>query len=214
MPSKYPNQSLSPLKPYSKILLVLSLLVLGSIPAVAALTPPIQTHSVTLGWDAVPEPNIQAYRLYVGTASAQYSTTYEAGAVLSFQIDDLEIGRTYYFSVKAIDTTGAESDFSTELVITIAPPPLPVGAALGTLADGQHGLKWSFPISELGSSPEFVIEASEDLVTWTEVGTVLPDQSIGGDEQSAEFSWPISTAGGRMFYRLTSRNWMGTSTRP
>lgn len=123
MPSETPIQSTSPLNPYPKKLLVLSLLVLGSIPAGAAILPPIQTLAVTLGWNAVPESNIQGYRLYVGTASNQYTRTYNTGTSVQFAVGELVSGQTYYFAVKAVGSDGIEGERSDELTVPVTSTP-------------------------------------------------------------------------------------------
>lgn len=169
-------------------------------------------HSVPLAWNAAPESGVMGYKVYVGTASRQYTQIYDAGTTPAFSVGSMEFGKTYYFAVKSIGGTGLESDFSGELVVKIAPPPLPVSGGISMNGPGQAGLNWSFPVAELGSSPEFIVEASSDLAQWTQVGTVLPEQATGGDPQSLQFSWPITISGPRQFYRLTARNWMGAAT--
>jgi hypothetical protein len=171
-------------------------------------------HTIPLAWNAVPESGIQGYKVYVGTASRQYTQIYDAGTTPALSVAAMELGKTYYFAVKTIGGTGLESDFSTELVVKIAPPPLPVSGGISTNASGQTGLNWSFPVSALDSSPEFIVEASDNLVTWTQVDTVQPAQSIGGDSQTLRFSWPFAISGPRKFYRMTARNWLGASTGP
>ncbi len=152
--------------------------------------------------------------VYAGTASRQYTQIYDAGTTPAFSVASMEFGKTYYFAVKTIGGTGLESDFSEELVVKIAPPPLPVSGGISMNGSGQAGLNWSYPAAALGSSPEFIVEASSDLAQWTQVGTVLPEQAVGGDSQSLQFSWPIAISGLRQFYRLTARNWMGAATGP
>lgn len=169
-------------------------------------------HTVPLAWDAVAEAGTQGYKVYVGTASRQYSQIFDAGTTPAFSVAAMEFGKTYYFAVKSIGGSGLESDFSTELVVKIALPPLPVSGGISKNAAGQVGLEWSFPVAALDSAPEFIVEASDDMVTWAEVGTVLPGESTGGDSQTLLFSWPVTVSGPRKFYRLTSRNWLGTST--
>lgn len=169
---------------------------------------------VTLGWDAGPETNLQGYRVHSGTKSGEYNKTYEAGLATSIPIDQLDLGQTYYFTVIAIGSTGLESPQSTELVVTLALPPLPSGGTLALDSTGGLCLQWSFPAPAISSSPEFIVEASPDLVAWTEVATVLPEASTHGDDQLKYFSWPISTTGGRVFYRMTARNWLGQSVAP
>lgn len=179
-------------------------------PAAAAAT----LHTIPLAWSAVPESGIQGYRVYVGTASRQYSQIYDAGTTPAFSVAAMEFGKTYYFAVKTIGGTGLESDFSTELVVKIAPPPLPVSGGISANASGQAGLNWSFPVSALDSSPEFIVEASDDLMAWVQVDAVVPAQATGGDSQMLQFSWPFTISGPRKFYRLTAKNWMGAATGP
>jgi hypothetical protein len=171
-------------------------------------------HTMRLGWIAAPEPDVASYRVQVGTRSKEYDTSYDAGPVTVFPISGLEFGKTYYFVVSAIGSGGLEGDLSDELAVTIAPPPLPGGSRLISSSNGSSGLQWTFPRSGLGSSPEFVVMESEDLVNWKAVATVIPDQSTGGDSQSVHFSWPLQVTGAKMFYRLTARNWMGESMAP
>lgn len=171
-------------------------------------------HSAKLGWDAVPETNIQGYKVYIGTVSQQYTQILDAGTINNLTVPNLEFGTTYYFSVKAIGSTGLESLFSQELVVTISPPPLPTAGGITTNSSGQLGLDWTFPVAALGSSPQFVIQASDDLVQWTQVDTVLPSESTGGTSQMLNFSWPITQTASKKFYRLTAQNWMGESTAP
>jgi hypothetical protein len=180
------------------------------VPAAGAAT----FHTVPLAWNAVPESGIQGYKVYVGTASRQYSQIYDAGTTPAFSVAAMEFGKTYYFAVTTIGGSGLESDFSTELVVKVAPPPLPVGGAISTDASGQAGLNWSFPVTALDSLPEFIVEASNDLVTWTQVDTVQPAQATGSDSQTLRFSWPFTISGPRKFYRLTARNWLGAATGP
>ena len=182
-------------------------------PAQAAFAPPpVPLHTVTLGWNPVAE-NPAVYRLHIGSEPLSYTRTVDAGTETKVAVDGVEFGKTYYFAVSAINSGGYEGPLSSEIRVTIAPPPLPVGGIMAVNASGQTGLEWSFPRSELGSSPEFIIEASTDLVNWSPTDTVRYDESSGGDAETARFSWPVQISGDRKFYRLTSRNWMGFSTR-
>jgi len=171
-------------------------------------------NPIKLGWNAVPETGIQGYKVYVGTASNQYTSTYSAGTSLSYTVPDRVLGTTYYFAVKAVGADGLESAYSQEMAVTIAPPPLPVGGGMTTNGSGQRTLNWTFPKAALISSPEFVIEQSTNLVNWTVAATVLPSASTGGTTLMANFSWPMATSGSRKFYRLTAKNWLGTPMTP
>jgi hypothetical protein len=171
-------------------------------------------HSIPLAWNAPPEAGITGYKVYVGTASQQYTQVLNAGTTPALSVENMEFGKTYYFAVSAISNTGLESPFSSELVVKIAPPPLPVGGGISVNGSGQVALDWSFPVAALGSSPQFIIEASPDLRDWTPVDTVLPSQSTGGDGEIVRFSRQLPMSGPKRFYRLTAKNWMGASTGP
>ncbi|MEO5914223.1 MAG: Ig-like domain-containing protein [Luteolibacter sp.] len=88
----------------------------------AALTPP-SNLTLSLAWNAVPEANIQGYRVYVGTASNQYSRQYNTGNVTTIPVGELLSGQTYYFAVKAISSTGIEGQPSDELVVPVTSRP-------------------------------------------------------------------------------------------
>ena len=71
--------------------------------------------SVTLRWDANTEPDIASYNLYYGTASRTYGLPLPAGNTTSYTVDNLDEGRTYYFALTALDTSGNESGYSSEI---------------------------------------------------------------------------------------------------
>lgn len=168
--------------------------------------------SMTLVWDPDPTANIQDYRIYVGTQSGQYSQNYGSGTLTSIAINQLQVGLTYYFAVVAISITGLESPLSSELVVTLAPPPLPTESMMTVAATGGIELQWTFPTAALTSSPEFIVEASADLVNWLQVATVDPNNSPLTAGPSQHFSWAAPITPDRMFYRLTGINWLGRST--
>jgi uncharacterized repeat protein (TIGR02543 family) len=75
-------------------------------------------QSVTLAWDANLESNLAGYKLYYGGASRSYTNVVNVGTALSAPLNLLE-GGTYYFAVTAVNTQGAESDYSTEVSYSI-----------------------------------------------------------------------------------------------
>jgi hypothetical protein len=82
--------------------------------------------SVTLAWDASPGTNVIAnYKIYYGAASATYTNVVAAGTNLTVSISNLVTGTTYYFAATAVDTSGLESDYSTEVSTMIRPPNQP-----------------------------------------------------------------------------------------
>ena len=77
---------------------------------------------VTLEWaapsannDDSPLTDLAGYKIRYGTEPGVYAVTADAGNVTSYQVQNLERGKTYYFTVTAVNTTGNESAPSNEL---------------------------------------------------------------------------------------------------
>jgi hypothetical protein len=92
--------------------------------------------SITLSWDAATDNvGVKGYKIFYGTASVASDTAsytlgpIDAGNVLTYDVKDLENGKTYYFAVTAYDAANNESEFySSEVSAT----PAPAGAAATT----------------------------------------------------------------------------------
>jgi fibronectin type 3 domain-containing protein len=65
----------------------------------------------TLTWD--PETSVAGYKVYSGTSSNAYGAPVDVGNVTTFQIVNLQSGKTYYFAVTAYNSSG-ESGYSNE----------------------------------------------------------------------------------------------------
>lgn len=128
-----PPKPRSPYQPSPKTFLsLLALVVLATFPVQAVIQP---SSAVTLEWDAVPETDIQGYRLFVGTQSGQYDTFHDAGRLTSFEVTQLQVGQTYYFAVLAVGITGLESDKSVELAVTLSSQPMAAADSYPTFQD-------------------------------------------------------------------------------
>ena len=79
-----------------------------------------QPHSVTIRWDASKSP-VSGYRVYRATDPNTPPGLLAVTPADTTQYVDktVEAGRTYYYSVKAFDAAGRESDFSTKVSATI-----------------------------------------------------------------------------------------------
>jgi hypothetical protein len=86
-----------------------------AIPVTMTLTTPTTTGTATLTWDPNSETNLAGYKVYMGTQSGVYGTPIGVGNTTSYTIGNLTSGRTYYFSVTAVDGDGNESLYSTEV---------------------------------------------------------------------------------------------------
>ena len=76
------------------------------------------TASVTLTWNTNGESDLQGYRVYYGTASRNYTTNTDVGKVTSYTVNGLATGAIYYFAITALDTSGNESGYSSEVSAT------------------------------------------------------------------------------------------------
>ena len=76
--------------------------------------PPPGGGSAIVTWNANTEADLAGYIVSYGTSSRNYPTSINAGRVTSATVSGLTVGTTYYFAVKAVDTTGNQSGYSTE----------------------------------------------------------------------------------------------------
>ena len=83
------------------------------------------TGSVSLAWnvpttyvDGTPATGPVGFKVYYGTASRTYTHIIDVKNVPSYTVNSLYPG-TYYFAITAYDSSGIESDYSTELSKTI-----------------------------------------------------------------------------------------------
>ncbi len=91
-----------------------------SIRQATEVTPSAQAGQVTLAWDANTESTVGGYQLYYGQTSGNYTDSVDVGKQTSYALAGLQVGKTYYFAVKAYDTARMIwSGFSNEVSHTI-----------------------------------------------------------------------------------------------
>jgi hypothetical protein len=185
--------------------------VLLSFSTQAASFAPGSLHSVKLGWDAVPEV-VKGYRIFMKNSNGQFVALNDSVSTLSYSVPNLEYGKTYHFAVCAVSTSGVQGDLSQALAVSVSTPPLPTGGQLGRSSSGKPVLEWSFPESALPTSPVFKIYGSTNLVTWTLVETITPEQASTTAAGRLNFAWQIQSSAPKMFYKMTSSNWLGDSS--
>ncbi|MDJ0889385.1 MAG: FG-GAP-like repeat-containing protein [Desulfobacterales bacterium] len=109
--------------------------------------------SVTLGWHANSESDIAQYNIYYGTSPRSYGNPIPTGKQTTYTVNNLVENETYYFALTALDTSGNESGFSSEISATAtnisdsSPPsnPPPGGGAEAIVdfnADGKRDIFW------------------------------------------------------------------------
>jgi len=76
--------------------------------------PGVTAHSVNLSWTASSSPNVAGYNVYRGTASGGPYTKVNSAPVSGTTYTDTTVqpGQTYYYVVTAVDTSNAESAYS------------------------------------------------------------------------------------------------------
>lgn len=90
-----------------------------TIPVTLTLSAPTTTGSASLTWNPNTDTNLAGYNLYMGTQSGVYGSPISIGLNTSYTAGNLTGGKTYYFSVTAVNTTGTESLHSNEVNKTI-----------------------------------------------------------------------------------------------
>lgn len=81
-------------------------------------SPPAATSTATLTWNAATGTTISGYKVYIGEAPRLYTQTITVGNVISYTANNLIVGRTYYFVVRAYNNAG-QSAPSNEVSKTI-----------------------------------------------------------------------------------------------
>ena len=185
----------------SKVLLTgIAALVLCTVQATSA-----QSATVTLRWDANPEPDIAGYRLYYGTASHTYTQAIDVGNSTTATVSNLPAG-VIYFALTAYNTTcwggvwagcsDFESPFSNEVAYG-APTPTPTPTQLTA--------RVSLPIDTFDNSVAIATVIIKPVVT-TNIDPSLNYVGFQGDftfnETVVTFSTPFVEKAG-----LTAGNW-------
>ena len=129
------------------IAIVTSLLIIYASTASTA-----QAARVQLSWDApttnedgTPLTDLAGYKVYYGQASRQYDVSVDVGLSTTAALSSLVDGRAYYFAVTAYDTSGNESNFSTEIVYATASAYTSPAAPVLGLPVGALSVKWRAP---------------------------------------------------------------------
>lgn len=84
----------------------------------------VSAQSVTFAWD--PVSGVTGYKLYQGGATRIYTNSINAGNATQTSVSGLTVGKTYYFAATAYNSSGVESDYSTEIIYTVPASGTPV----------------------------------------------------------------------------------------
>jgi len=147
------------------------------------------SYSVAFAWDSSPSSEVTGYRVYYGAASGNYSNSVVVGNVTTNTVPGLASGVTYFFAVTAYNASGLESDFSNEISYTV-PGGLPT-LQIRVTPTRQVVLTVTGLIGHT-----YDIQATQDLKTWTIIGTVTV-----GASGSLDFSDTTAANVSKCFYR-------------
>ncbi len=162
---------------------------LGILLTLAAFGSVVQAANVTLAWNQSADPNVAGYNIYYGGASGNYTNQMSVGLATDTDISGLLVGATYYFAATTYSVLGMESALSGELSYTVPTPRQ--GVQIRALPAGQ------FAVTVAGAPGHtYDILASQDLMTWTVIGTVTL-----GATGALEFTDTNATGFSRRFYR-------------
>jgi hypothetical protein len=81
-------------------------------------------QSVTFAWD--PVSGVTGYKLYQGGTSRGYTNSINAGSATQATVSNLTVGKTYYFAATTYNSSGIESDYSSEITYTVPASGTPV----------------------------------------------------------------------------------------
>lgn len=81
---------------------------------------------IFLSWDQNKDDDLAGYEIFWGLSSKNYNGMVDVGDKKSqFILKDFAVGYTYYFAVKAYDTSGNRSSFSDEFSLEVKDEPRP-----------------------------------------------------------------------------------------
>jgi hypothetical protein len=108
---------------------------------------------ITLAWDANTETDLAGYRLYYGTSSRSYGSPISVGTTTTYTMQNLSPG-TYFFTVTAYNTSGAESGYSNEVSTIIGQTDTtpPVISAVSPGGATRSGATITWTTNELADS--------------------------------------------------------------
>jgi chitodextrinase len=140
---------------------------------------------VTLEWDPSPDPEVVGYVVEYGETPGNYTSQEDASNEIIFTVWDLEVGQSYYFSVRSYTATGIFSDYSNEEAGqaqhpdgTVVPPPA-APSRLTAAVDASHALAQVVNLAwtdNSNSEDRFIVERALDGVTFQYLGqTPAPD---------------------------------------
>jgi hypothetical protein len=136
---------------------------------------------VTAEWDRNSDPYTVGYRVFVGLASGNYSSQFNADAHTRLAMD-LPQGQVYYLVVRAYDAQSRLGPPSSEVVIDLGSVPEAPTGIRASIAGGHTTLLWNPPAG--GGRPiRYLVSVGRalgaaDVVSGYDVGAVLSASGV------------------------------------
>jgi hypothetical protein len=155
-------------------------------------------QSVTLVWNANTDPNVTGCNVYYGVSSGNYTSMVNADNATNATISGLVAGVTYYFAATTYDSAGDQSGYSAEVAYTVPTTvsTTPAQVQIRSAPAGQFILTVSGPPGKT-----YNIQATQDLMTWTVIGTATM-----GASGSLDFTDTNAANFSKRFYRTQQMN--------
>jgi hypothetical protein len=144
--------------------------------ALALMTRLASAASVTITWDANPEPDVAGYVVSYGPQSGAYLGSLDVGPKTTCVLPNLSAG-TYYFAVRAYNSFGEISPYSTEIVARILQLSKPVPDVASPAAKGET-VTWSTEVKGADGPVEYQFWLYHDKSGWKQLTSYGADNSI------------------------------------
>jgi hypothetical protein len=164
--------------------------------------------TLRLTWDAVPDPRVLGYKVYVGTQPGVYTQTFDVGLVTTWTFPSPVAGQQYCFAVSAYIAGNVEGPKSAEVcgysnqaptLASVANQSTSVGQAVTLQLAGSDPDGMTLTYSATGLPTGLSMTASTGLITGTPtsagVFTVTASVSDGVLTTSRSFTWTIVAPG-------------------
>ncbi|HPI92782.1 MAG TPA: PKD domain-containing protein [Deltaproteobacteria bacterium] len=163
--------------------------------------------SLQVSWSANSEDDLAGYKLYYGTQSNTYGQTVDVGNATTYTIGSVQTGSTYYVAVSAYDSSGNESDLSTEQsayipVADTTPPTGSVSINAGASVTTSRTVTLSLNASDVASSVSGMKISNDGTTYSSEVS------------YTTSYSWTLASGDGiktvYVLFKDSEGNWMSS----